>query len=77
MKRTVFHSSVTQTDATVVVQVPRPSHEQQTLQLAEQRRARRVAINQQVWDLHHQGWSAKAIARQVGIGVTSVFRYLR
>ncbi|WP_041234109.1 ISL3 family transposase [Cylindrospermum stagnale] len=70
-------SSVTQTDGSVVVRVPRPSRQQQALQLVEQRRARRVAIHQQVWDLHHQGWSAKAIARQVGIGVTSVFRYLR
>jgi transposase len=59
------------------VRVPRPSREQQALQLAEERRARRVAIHQQVWDLHHQGWNAKAIARQVGIGVTNVFRYLR
>ncbi|GAC1502488.1 MAG: hypothetical protein NVS2B14_15110 [Chamaesiphon sp.] len=57
------------------MRVPRPSREQQALQLAEQSRARRVAIHQQVWDLHHQGWSGKAIARQVGIGVTSVFRY--
>ncbi|WP_375498062.1 hypothetical protein [uncultured Nostoc sp.] len=40
------------------MRVPRPSHEQQALQLAEQRRARRVAIHQQVWELHHQGWSA-------------------
>jgi transposase len=28
-------------------------------------------------DLHQQGWRAKAIACQVGIGVTSVFNYLR
>nr|WP_256874787.1 ISL3 family transposase [Nostoc sp. C057] len=70
-------SSVTQTDGTVVVRVPRPSREQQALQLAEQRRARRLAIHQQVWDLHQQGWRAKAIARQVGIGVTSVFNHLR
>lgn len=70
-------SSVIQTDGSVVVRVPRPSREQQALQLAKQRRARRVAIYEQVWDLHHQGWGAKAIARQLGIGVTSVFRYLR
>ncbi|MEA5568580.1 ISL3 family transposase [Anabaena sp. UHCC 0399] len=70
-------SSVIQTDGTVVVQVPRPSHEQQAIQLADRNHARRLAIHQQVWDLHHQGWSGKAIARQVGIGVTSVFRYLR
>ncbi|AFZ28293.1 transposase family protein (plasmid) [Cylindrospermum stagnale PCC 7417] len=70
-------SSVIQTDGTVVVRVPRPSREQQALQLTERNHARRLAIHQQVWDLHDQGWSAKAIACQVGIGVTSVFRYLR
>nr|WP_238553673.1 ISL3 family transposase [Fortiea contorta] len=69
-------SSVTQTDGTVVVRVPRPSREQQPLQLADRNHARRLAIHQQVWNLHHQGWSGKAIARQMGIGVTSVFRYL-
>jgi transposase len=70
-------SSVTQTDGTVVVRVPRQCSEQQPLQLADRNHARRLAIHQQVWDLHNQGWSGKAIARQVGIGVTSVFRYLR
>uniref|UniRef100_UPI001D153D9E transposase n=1 Tax=Nostoc edaphicum TaxID=264686 RepID=UPI001D153D9E len=70
-------SSVTQTDGTASVRVPRPSREQQALLLAEQRYARRLAIHQQVWDLHQQGWRAKAIARQVGIGVTSVFNCLR
>ena len=59
------------------MRVPRPSREQQALLLAEQRYARRLAIHQQVWDLHQQGWRAKAIARQVGIGVTSVFNCLR
>ncbi|RUS94469.1 hypothetical protein DSM107003_35980 [Trichormus variabilis SAG 1403-4b] len=38
-------SSITQTDGTVVVRVSRPSREQQALQLAEERRARRVAIH--------------------------------
>jgi transposase len=70
-------SSVTQTDGSVVVRVPRQCSEQQPLQLADRNHARRLTIHQQVWDLHNQGWSAKAIARQVGIGVTSVFRYLR
>ncbi|WP_414553531.1 ISL3 family transposase [Anabaena sp. CCY 0017] len=70
-------SSVTQGDGTVVVKVPRPNREQQALLLASKSRARRLAIHQQVWDLHRQGYKAKAIARQLGIGVTSVFRYLR
>lgn len=69
-------SSVTQTDGTVIVRVPRPSREEQALCLAEQSRARKLAIYHQVWDLHRSGSKAKAIARQLSIGVTSVFRYL-
>ncbi|MCP6762994.1 MAG: hypothetical protein NHB32_30450 [Fischerella sp. CENA71] len=47
-------SSVTQTDGTVVVRVPRPSREQQALNSASKSRARRLAICQLVWDLHHR-----------------------
>jgi transposase len=70
-------ASVTQTDGTRVVRVPRPSREEEALRAAEQSRARKLAVYQQVWDLHRSGYKAKAIARQLGIGVTSVFRYLR
>lgn len=70
-------ASVTQTDGTVVVRVPRPSREEEAQHLVEQRRTKRLSIYQQVWDLHRQGWKAKAIARKLGIGVTTVFRYLR
>jgi transposase len=68
--------SATSQDKAVIVPVlpPQPATKEQ--HRAEQRRARRVANYQQVWDLHHSGWSAPAIARQVGIGRTSVFRYL-
>ncbi|MDV2998267.1 MAG: hypothetical protein N4J56_007972 [Chroococcidiopsis sp. SAG 2025] len=45
--------------------------------IAQERRLRREADYQQVWELHRQGWLAPAIARQVGIGKTTVFRYLR
>lgn len=69
--------SITQKDTTVIVRVPPPNQTDQEQHLAEQRRARREANYQQVWDLRRQGWSGKAIARQVGIGVTTVFRYLR
>ncbi len=70
-------ASITQTDGTVVVRVPRPSREEEALRLVEQRRAKKLSIYQQVWDLHRSGWKAKAIARKLGIGVTTVFRYLR
>ena len=70
-------ASVTQTDGTVVVRVPRPSREEEAQHLVEQRRTTRLSIYQQVWELHRSGWKAKAIARKLGIGVTTVFRYLR
>ena len=49
----------------------------QEQQRTQQRRTRRLSTYQQVWNLHRQGYKAKAIARQLGIGKTSVFRYLR
>ncbi|MEL7039809.1 MAG: ISL3 family transposase, partial [Cyanobacteria bacterium J06592_8] len=60
--------------------VPLPPALNQTkkdLSKAIQRRERRVIIHQQVWELRCQGLSGKAIAQKLGIGVTSVFRYLR
>jgi hypothetical protein len=54
-------SSVTQSDGTVIVKVPRPNREQQALLLASKSRARKLALHQQVWDLHRQGYKAKTI----------------
>lgn len=70
-------SSTTGPDGTVIVPIALPSLTVQSQQRTEQRRTRRLSTYQQVWTLHRQGWSAQAIARQVGIGKTSVFRYLR
>lgn len=53
---------------------PTPTKEQQK---ASQRRAKRFENHQKVWELHSQGWSAKAIAQKLSIGRTTVFRYLR
>ena len=53
---------------------PTPTKEQQK---AEQRRTRRFENHQKVWELHNQGWTAKVIAQKLGIGRTTVFRYLR
>jgi transposase len=44
--------------------------------LAAERQEQRVAIHRQVWDLSRQGWSKLAIARHLGIGRATVFRYL-
>jgi transposase len=70
-------SSTTDSDGTVVVPIALPSLTVQEQQRTEQRRTRRLSTYQQVWHLHRQGYKAQAIARQLGIGKTSVFRYLR
>ena len=64
-------------DGTVVGPVLPPIPTTQQQDLASKRRTRRKALYQQVWDLHSNGWSAPAIAKLVGIGRTTVFRYLR
>jgi transposase len=46
-------------------------------QRAAERQARRQALHQQVWALHRQGWTAPAIAQQVGLGLRTVQRDLR
>jgi len=65
-------------DGAVTVPVP-PPVEMPTpaQQRAGQRQARRQALHQQVWALHHQGWTAPAIAQQVGLGLRTVQRDLR
>lgn len=70
-------SSTTGPDGTVVVPIALPSLTVQEQQRTQQRRTRRLSTYQQVWNLHRQGYKAQAIARQLGIGKTSVFRYLR
>lgn len=68
---------VPQADGTLAAPVPPPANPLPTVVKAQQRRARRLAIYRQVWDLHRQGYSGYAIARQLGIGKSTVFRYLR
>jgi len=66
-----------QADGRTAVPVPpsAPSLQEQTR--AAQRRARRLATYEQVWTLHRQGWSPRAIAQQLGMGRWAVVRYLR
>jgi transposase len=68
---------VPQPDGTVAVPVPPPSPPRMAQELAHQRQARRLALHQQIWGFHQQGWPAWAIAQQLGIGKNTVFRYLR
>src|SRR5262245_6037449 len=44
---------------------------------AQQRRARRLTTYEQVWALHRQGSTGDALARQLRIGKSTVFRDLR
>jgi transposase len=68
---------VTQSDGTVAVPVPPPSPPNIAQELAHQRRAQRLALYQQIWALHRQGWPGHTIATQLGIGKNTVFRSLR
>src|SRR6266850_4730115 len=54
------------------VETPTPAQ-----QRAEQRQARRQALHTQVWALHHQGWTAPAIAQHLGLSLRTVQRDLR
>jgi len=59
--------------------VPVPPHDIPLLaqQRAVQRQARRQALHTQVWALHRQGWTAPAIAQQVGLSLRTVQRDLQ
>ena len=68
---------VSHSDGSVTVPIsPSPAPKDAQVK-AQQRRDRRLATFQQVWDLRQQGWSGKAIATKLGIGKSTVFRYLR
>jgi transposase len=57
---------------------PGPSHREASQRAkADERRERRLARYQQVWALHRDGWSGEAISRHLGIGRSTVVRYLR
>ena len=62
-----------------VMAVPVPPHDipLPAQQRAAQRQARRQGLHQQVWALHRQGWTAPAIAQQVGLSLRTVQRDLR
>jgi transposase len=62
-------------DGTMAAAVPSPPPTGQ--EKTAQRRARRVALHQQVWALHDRGWPGHAMATHLGIGKKTVFRYLR
>jgi transposase len=64
-------------DGTVVVPVPPPSPPPHAQVQAAHSRNRRLARHQQIWSLRSQGWTGQAIAKQLAIATSTVFRYLR
>ena len=70
------HPVVSPPDGAVVTPVPGPLTPTLVQAKATRRRAQRVALYEQVWTLRHQGCSGEAIARQLGMGRSPVFRDL-
>ena len=64
-------------DGTMAVPVPPHDLPLPAQQRAAHRQARRQALHTQVWALHRQGWTAPAIAQQVGVSLRTVQRDLR
>jgi transposase len=60
-----------------LVPVAPPRSPVRALSLAAERRERRMARYRQVWSLHREGWPGHAIARRLGLGRSTVVRYLR
>jgi transposase len=75
VNETLRQQGVPLADGTVAVAVPPPPPTSQ--EKTAQRRARRVECHQQVWALRAQGWPGHVIATHLGIGKSTVFRYLR
>ena len=64
-------------DGAMAVPVPPHDISLPAQQRAAQRQARRQTLHTQVWTLHRQGWTAPAIAQQVGVSLRTVQRDLR
>jgi transposase len=77
VRDTLSRAAVVQPDGRTAVPVPPPMPSPQAQTRAVQRRARRLANYQQAWALPRQGWSNRAIARQLGIGRMTVVRHLQ
>ena len=61
----------------VAVPVAPPVASPKAQQQMAQKRARRLATSEQVWALHRQGWSQRAIAAHMGCARLTVQRFLR
>jgi transposase len=65
---------VTRDDGSVAVPVSPPPRPPTAQERAESSRARRLALYENIWELRRQDWSADAIARQLGVHRSTVFR---
>jgi transposase len=74
---TLAQQPVPLSDGAMAVPVPPHDIPLPAQQRAAQRQARRQALHTQVWALHHQGWTAPAIAQQVGLSLRTVQRDLQ
>ena len=68
------HTAAAEGGPVQVAPLPPPTR---TQALAAERRARRLARHEQVWALYRQGWPGEEIARHLGTGRATVYRYLR
>ncbi len=68
---------IKQPNGSEAVPIPLPRLAAKSQRRAEQRRTERLRRFNQVWELHRQGWRGERIAHHLGIGKSTVFRYLR
>jgi transposase len=73
----VHQQAVPLPDGVLAVPVPPHALPLPAQQRAAQRQAHRQALHTQIWALHRQGWTAPAIAQQVGLSRRTVQRDLR
>jgi transposase len=73
----LHQAPVARPDGTVAVPVPPPPLPHTAQELAHPRQARRLALHQQIWAFHQQGWPGWAMAQPLGIGKNTVYRSLR
>jgi len=73
----ISRTTRTRPDGMVVVPVPPSSPPRHAQIQAAHSRSRRLGRHEQIWALRRQGWTGQAIAQQLRIGKTTVFRYLR
>ena len=73
----LHQQAVPLSDGAMAVPVPPHNISLPAQQRAAQRQAHRQALHTQIWALHRQGWTAPAIAQQVGLSLRTVQRDLR